>query len=170
MGKKKSNYLLVKFKINSLILYENQNIPQELESYVRDNDSLHPYFEISFSGLKPKNSFKIPSNLYIIGTMNSSDKSIALIDIALRRRFTFLKMEPRAELVPKNLQKLFIELNEYISDTLGNDYQIGHSYFMDIEGDDDLDFVLKYKIKPLLEEYFYGDSEGLETALEIIEK
>ena len=62
------------------------------------------------------------------------------------------------------------KLNEYISDTLGNDYQIGHSYFMDIEGDDDLDFVLEYKIKPLLEESFYGDSDGLKIALEKIEK
>jgi 5-methylcytosine-specific restriction protein B len=105
-----------------------------------------------------KQSFKIPSNLYIIGTMNSTDKSIALIDIALRRRFTFLKMKPNAELIThQEAKNKFIALNQYISDSLGEDYQIGHSYFMNIESDDDLDFVLEYKIKPLLEEYFYGD-------------
>lgn len=111
-----------------------------------------------------KQPFKIPSNLYIIGTMNSSDKSIALIDIALRRRFTFLKMEPNADLIDDNEAKaLFIALNEYIKKShLGEDYQIGHSYFMGIESSDDLDFVWEYKIKPLLEEYFYGDKEGLD--------
>lgn len=113
-----------------------------------------------------KKPFKIPSNLYIIGTMNSTDKSIALIDIALRRRFTFLKMEPKAELIEnQEAKELFEKLNDYISDKLGDDYRIGHSYFM---GDIDLEFVLEYKIKPLLEEYFYGDTEGLNEILEMI--
>jgi len=109
-----------------------------------------------------KLSFTIPSNLFIIGTMNSTDKSIALIDIALRRRFTFVKMNPNDELINHlESQKLFKELNQKIKDKLGEDYQIGHSYFMKIENDTDLCFVLKYKIKPLLEEYFYGDTDGL---------
>ena len=105
-----------------------------------------------------KKPFKIPSNLYIIGTMNSTDKSIALIDIALRRRFTFLKMKPKADLInyPKARQ-IFEEVNNKITKTLGEDYQIGHSDFMKIQNDDDLDFVLEYKIIPLLEEYYYGD-------------
>jgi len=105
-----------------------------------------------------KQPFKIPSNLYIIGTMNSTDKSIALIDIALRRRFTFLKMKPNAELITfTKARAIFIELNKKITENLGEDYQIGHSYFMKIEDEDDLDFVLEYKIIPLLEEYYYGD-------------
>jgi len=112
-----------------------------------------------------KDPFKIPSNLYIIGTMNSTDKSIALIDIALRRRFTFLKMKPNVELVPIESQELFKNLNEYISKILGEDYQIGHSYFM---GGHDLDFILEYKIKPLLEEYFYGDDKGLDEVLKLV--
>ncbi len=115
-----------------------------------------------------KQSFKIPSNLYIIGTMNSTDKSIALIDIALRRRFTFLKMKPNLDLVnhekAKNIMNL---LNKKITETLGEDYVLGHSYFMKIENDDSLDFVMEYKIKPLLEEYFYGDVEGLKSVMEI---
>ncbi len=118
-----------------------------------------------------KKPFKIPSNLYIIGTMNSTDKSIALIDIALRRRFTFLKMEPNVELVDNvKAKNIMQQLNEKITETLGVDYVLGHSYFMKIENDDDLDFVLEYKIKPLLEEYFYGDSEGLKQILEMIDE
>ena len=114
-----------------------------------------------------KQHFKIPSNLYIIGTMNSTDKSIALIDIALRRRFTFLKMKPNAGLISnKEARDLFERLNKHIKNShLGEDYQIGHSYFMGIDSDDDLDFVWEYKIVPLLEEYFYGDEDGLRSIL-----
>ncbi len=119
-----------------------------------------------------KKPFKIPSNLYIIGTMNSTDKSIALIDIALRRRFTFLKMEPNLDLVKnveaKNIMK---QLNEKITETLGADYVLGHSYFMKIkkDDDDDLNFILEYKIKPLLEEYFYGDVNGYDQVIKVID-
>ena len=118
-----------------------------------------------------KKPFKIPSNLYVIGTMNSTDKSIALIDIALRRRFTFLKMKPNAELIEHlEAKRIFIALNQQITNDLGEDYQIGHSYFMGIKDDNDLDFILEYKIKPLLEEYFYGDKDGLEKVLKIVQK
>ncbi|MEA2017248.1 MAG: AAA family ATPase [Campylobacterota bacterium] len=105
-----------------------------------------------------KEKFKIPSNLYIIATMNSTDKSIATIDIALRRRFTFLKMKPNLELVENpEAKELMEKLNTYIQDKLGEDYMLGHSYFM---GDDvDLKFIKEYKIKPLLEEYFYSDDK-----------
>ncbi len=116
-----------------------------------------------------KMPFRIPSNLYIIGTMNSTDKSIALIDIALRRRFTFLKMEPNSELIEYPRAKtIFESLNDKVTETLGEDYQLGHSYFMNIQNDDDLSFILEYKIKPLLEEYYYGDKSGLEDALSVL--
>ena len=117
-----------------------------------------------------KESFDVPSNLFIIGTMNSTDKSIALIDIALRRRFTFLKMLPNEDLVHETARKIFQDLNNKIKETIGEDYQIGHSYFMHISNDNDLRFVLEYKIKPLLEEYFYGNKEQLDQCLEIISK
>jgi len=116
-----------------------------------------------------KEKFKIPSNLYIIATMNSTDKSIATIDIALRRRFTFLKMDPKIGLVPDIAKELFSNLNKYISDNLNKDFQLGHSYFMKIESEDDLEFVKEYKIKPLLEEYFYADDEKLNVALEMLQ-
>ena len=116
-----------------------------------------------------KEPFKVPSNLYIIATMNSTDKSIALIDVALRRRFTFLKMKPDINLVHEDAKKLFEELNKFITKKLGEDYQIGHSYFMKKDRENlDIDFVLEYKIKPLLEEYFYGDEESLAHVLDII--
>jgi Cdc6-like AAA superfamily ATPase len=103
-----------------------------------------------------KEPFKIPSNLYIIATMNSTDKSIATIDIALRRRFTFLKMKPNSALVVNQEARTLMEgLNEFIKEKLGEDFMLGHSYFMD--DTIDMEFVKEYKIKPLLEEYFYSD-------------
>lgn len=114
-----------------------------------------------------KEDFSIPANLYIIATMNSTDKSIATIDIALRRRFTFLKMYPNPTLVQNiEARELMKALNQYIKNSaLGEEYQLGHSYFM---GDDiDLDFIIDYKIKPLLEEYFYAEDLKPE---EIIQK
>lgn len=114
-----------------------------------------------------KKPFLIPKNLYIIATMNSTDKSIATIDIALRRRFTFLKMKPKIGLVPEKAKDLFKNLNEHIINVINEDYQIGHSYFMN---DLDIDFIKEYKIKPLLEEYFYGDAENHNKALKILEK
>lgn len=116
-----------------------------------------------------KKTFVVPSNLYIIATMNSTDKSIATIDIALRRRFTFLKMEPKEELVEnENAKALMNELNEHIKETIGKDYKLGHSYFMSIKDDNDLEFVKKYKIKPLLEEYFYGDESNYNKAIKFL--
>lgn len=116
-----------------------------------------------------KEKFKIPSNLYIIATMNSTDKSIATIDIALRRRFTFLKMKPNLDLVKnENANKLMDDLNKHISKTINEDYALGHSYFMKIVDDNDLAFVKEYKIKPLLEEYYYGDEENYKKAITIL--
>ncbi len=116
-----------------------------------------------------KEKFKIPSNLYIIATMNSTDKSIATIDIALRRRFTFLKMKPNINLVPQISKEVFTKLNDHIEKTINEDYQLGHSYFMQIEDKNDLKFVKEYKIKPLLEEYFYGDEINFKKAIEILD-
>jgi 5-methylcytosine-specific restriction protein B len=91
--------------------------------------------------------------------MNSTDNSIALIDIALRRRFTFLKLEPNLELIKwEKARELLKKLNE----SLDSERVIGHSYFMDVTNQEDLEFVLRYKITPLLEEYFYGDENKLD--------
>ena len=116
-----------------------------------------------------KEKFKVPSNLYIIATMNSTDKSIATIDIALRRRFTFLKMKPNESLILHvRAKELFNTLNSFIKEKLSEDYMLGHSYFMNINDDEDLEFVKEYKIRPLLEEYFYADDENFKKAEEML--
>jgi 5-methylcytosine-specific restriction protein B len=116
-----------------------------------------------------KELFKVPSNLYIIATMNSTDKSIATIDIALRRRFTFLKMKPNESLILHvRAKELFNALNSFIKEKLSEDYMLGHSYFMNINDDEDLEFVKEYKIRPLLEEYFYADDENFKKAEEML--
>ena len=122
--------------------------------------------------------FGVPKNLYILGTMNTSDRSIASIDIALRRRFKFIEMMPRPEiLVDENNQLLEVEdiklqehlqiLNERISYLLDRDHQIGHSYFMNWENYDITTFknVWFDEIMPLLNEYFYSDWDKLQAIL-----
>ena len=126
-------------------------------------DSLHVTLPYS------KEEFSIPPNLYIIGTMNSTDKSIALIDIALRRRFTFIHMKPNPELVNNKKARVTMKLlNRKIKELIGEEYHLGHSYFMKIKDEKDLAFTCKYKIKPLLEEYFYGDKDGLAKILKFL--
>jgi len=154
----KKNYYLVIDEINRGNI---SKIFGELITLIEEDkrDSLHVTLPYS------KEEFSIPSNIYIIGTMNSTDKSIALIDIALRRRFTFVHMVPNPELVKyDNAKKLMIKLNE----KLDSEYQIGHSYFMNIKDERDLVFTCKYKIKPLLEEYFYGNEKELSEILELL--
>ncbi len=119
--------------------------------------------------------FTVPKNLYIIGTMNTSDRSIASIDIALRRRFTFEEIMPNKDLVPNievygiRLPKLFETLNNRISVLLDRDHQIGHSYFIKLKDDENkennFEKIWFDKVMPLLNEYFYGDWEKLRAIL-----
>lgn len=118
-----------------------------------------------------QDEFTVPENLYIIGTMNTSDRSIASVDIALRRRFTFKEMMPEIKLIPNkeiyglNLRDIFKTLNNRISVLLDRDHQVGHSYFMNIENETDFERVWFDCITPLLNEYFYGDWEKLRALL-----
>ncbi len=115
-----------------------------------------------------KEPFSIPSNLFIIASMNTADKSIATIDIALRRRFTFLRLEPKEDLVENADKREFMKkANDYIKEKLGEDYLLGHSYFMNNHS---LKFIKDYKIKPLLEEYFYTEEKSSDDILKEIEK
>ena len=114
--------------------------------------------------------FGVPDNLYIIGTMNTADRSIALLDTALRRRFDFIEMMPDATLVPSdikgvNCQGLLKAMNNRIRILLDREHQIGHTYFMDIKDMDALAKTFKYKIIPLLKEYFYDDWKKINLVL-----
>jgi len=115
-----------------------------------------------------KESFSIPDNLFLIGTMNITDQSISKLDIALQRRFIFFRLEPNPDLVCPEFREKFSELNQYISSTLGKDFQIGHSYFMNCN-EKNLSFILQHKILPILLDYFYGDNEKIQNILEILE-
>lgn len=131
-------------------------------------------------------SFTVPSNIYIIGTMNTADRSIALLDTALRRRFDFVEMMPRPELLSNDcegvdLERMLKTINEQISGLLDREHTIGHAYFMkldengesvSIETLDELKRVFKYDIIPLLQEYFFDDYEKIQQVLgnKVIEK
>ena len=112
--------------------------------------------------------FVVPSNLYIIGTMNTADKSIALMDIALRRRFEFEAMYPLYEIEGNEIHDVAIlkKLNEQIIKTKGYDFQIGHSYFMGKNDDWSLQRQMNNKIIPLLMEYYMNDKEEVTGVLE----
>ena len=114
-----------------------------------------------------RQEFVVPGNLYIIGAMNTADRSVESLDTALRRRFIFVAVPPQPELIQQpgnlevDLQRLLIKINARIEKLLDKDHCIGHSYFMGIaQSNDPLEELCKIfatKILPLLEEYFYGD-------------
>lgn len=119
-----------------------------------------------------KSKFGVPSNLYIIGTMNTSDRSIASIDIALRRRFKFKEMMPNSSLVADfgcNFKEIFEKLNNKIKILLDRDHQIGHSYFINTKyANADVNILKEIwfsEIIPLLNEYFYCDWEKLKLII-----
>jgi len=118
-----------------------------------------------------KERFGVPSNLYIIGTMNTADRSVEAIDTALRRRFSFEEMQPNAELIATegklkethgvlgtiDLPLLLSTINGRIEKLMDKDHLIGHSYFMAVTNLEELKSAFQNKIVPLLQEYFFGD-------------
>lgn len=116
-----------------------------------------------------KEKFGVPPNLYIIGTMNTADRSVEALDAALRRRFSFIEMMPNSDLIRTNgiapdgkigdidLVEVLHVINKRIEILLDKDHQIGHSYFLSVATEDDLRGVFKNKMIPLLQEYFFGD-------------
>lgn len=114
--------------------------------------------------------FSLPSNLYIIGTMNTADRSIAVLDTALRRRFLFKEIEPSTEIIEReselidgdlDLSKLAATLNIKIAKKIDRDHRLGHSYFMEKYDLEQFKITWYYQIIPLLMEYFYNDGENI---------
>ena len=143
----------------------------ELITLIEDDKRIGAPNELKVTLPYSQEEFGVPKNLYILGTMNTSDRSIALLDIALRRRFTFIELKPDPELLKDKdidgikLDQLLIQLNKRITLLIGRDYQIGHSYFMNVETLEDLRFTWYHRIIPLLQEYFYHNSEMLRVAI-----
>lgn len=121
------------------------------------SESSHPLFAtLPYS----KDRFSVPSNLYIIGTMNTTDRSVGSLDYALRRRFAFYTIKSDENLIKNekarqlfNAVKSFLQEKDNILEMDIDDLMVGHSYFM-VDKDDELEDRWKYEIKPLLMEYY----------------
>lgn len=174
IGDSDNNYVLVIDEIN------RGNIAKifgELITLIED-DKRRGIDKQGLSVILPysKKEFFVPSNLYILGTMNTADRSIALLDLALRRRFTFLEIMPNYDIIDfdiggVNIASLLEGLNIMVSALIDRDHQIGHSYFCELaklkedQAKDNLYFIWYKKIIPLLQEYFYNDWEQLKIIL-----
>ena len=115
-------------------------------------------------------SFGVPANLHILGTMNTADRGIALLDTALRRRFHFIERMPNPELVDKDIegvdgQKLLTAINRRIRAKLDREHQIGHTYLIRKTSIKELATAFQHQIMPLLQEYFYDDWEKIRFVL-----
>lgn len=166
---KSNNYVLIIDEIN------RGNIPAifgELITLIEDSKRIgRPEGTLVTLPLS-KDRFGVPVNLYIIGTMNTADRSVEALDIALRRRFEFQEMSPIYEdrdLISTvegiDVSKMLKVINERIMVLKGKDYVIGHSYFIDIANVSVLKHVFKNKVLPLLEEYFFGEMNKVQMVL-----
>lgn len=121
-----------------------------------------------------KKPFSVPKNVYLIGTMNTADRSLAGLDIALRRRFVFREMPPQPELLDGvmvegvNIRRLLEVMNERIEALLDRDHCLGHAYFMPLKTDRSLarlELIFRNQILPLLQEYFFEDWQRIAWVL-----
>lgn len=128
--------------------------------------------EISVQLPYSKTPFSVPNNLYIIGTMNTADRSLTMMDTALRRRFDFVEMLPDSTLpqistdcAGVNLQKILKIINQRIEVLYDKEHLIGHSFLINVDDFTALKQAFKNKILPLLEEYFYDDFAKIKAVL-----
>jgi 5-methylcytosine-specific restriction protein B len=129
----------------------------ELITLLEDDKRLDGENELRVTLPNGEKDFGVPPNLYLLGTMNTADKSIALIDIALRRRFDFVGYYPRYDVLTQKVAELLRTINAQIFEKKKSaDYLIGHAYF--ISGAP-IDSILRNKVVPLLTEYFAGKAD-----------
>ena len=151
----KKNYVIIIDEINRANI---SRVFGELITLIEPDKRSHGAIPIE-ARLPSGDPFVVPSNLYIIGTMNTADKSIALLDIALRRRFEFESMYPKYKIEGQEIYDIEIlqKINEQIVKSKGHDFQIGHAYFM---GENkDLVQRMNKKVIPLLLEYYMNDEK-----------
>lgn len=161
---KQKNYIIIIDEINRANI---SRVFGELITLIEPDKRSHGGIPLE-ARLPSGDRFIVPSNLYIIGTMNTADKSIALLDIALRRRFEFESMYPKYLIENKEIYDVEIlqKINELIIKSKGHDFQIGHAYFM---GKDNTDLVerMNKKVIPLLLEYYMNDEKEVSGILKL---
>lgn len=167
----KKNYVFIIDEINrgniSKIFWELITL---LETSKRHGNSEALSTKLPYSG----DNFSVPNNLYILWTMNTSDRSIALMDIALRRRFNFKEMTPDASVLDDifvddiDIKKLFITLNARIEFLYDSDHLLGQAFFIPLKESanlEKLNEIFTRIVIPLLQEYFYEDGEKIQLIL-----
>lgn len=151
-----NNYVIIIDEINRANI---SKVFGELITLIEDDKRWGEINALSVT-LPSGDKFAVPNNLYIIGTMNSADKSISLIDTALRRRFEFVEVTPNYELIDDStLKKVLKTLNDNLVEQLeSTDLLIGHAYFIGKTAND-LPQIMNCSIIPLLYEYFYDNAK-----------
>lgn len=149
----KQNFVIIIDEINRANI---SRVFGELITLIEEDKRSHGKIPMRVT-LPSGDSFIVPSNLHIIGTMNTADKSIALLDIALRRRFEFVPKYPDSSKVKAEYQLMFEKMNKVIKEKKNHDFTIGHAYFMD--DNLSLEKIINNKVIPLLLEYFMNSED-----------